>query len=126
MRIRPIPQEGTHVELYVGSLSPTDARDSQESILRRLQRTAAVDSIEVVVTGDHICPETVAASTEGGAVLLETLEAYGIVDREFISEKPFRVRYSLTERGHSLEPVIREMESWGKQHLTEGAHDSRP
>jgi DNA-binding HxlR family transcriptional regulator len=57
---------------------------------------------------------------------LETLEGYGIVDREIVSEKPFRVRYSLTERGHSLEPVIREMEAWGTEHLTEGARDSRP
>jgi DNA-binding HxlR family transcriptional regulator len=51
---------------------------------------------------------------------LETLEGYGIVDREIVSEKPFRVRYSLTERGRSLEPVIREMETWGTEHLTEG------
>jgi hypothetical protein len=76
MRIRPVPDDGTHVELYVRSLSPTDARDSQESILQRLQRTDAVDSIEIVVTGDRICPETVAASTEIGSVLLEKFERF--------------------------------------------------
>jgi hypothetical protein len=76
MRIRPVPHEGTHVELYVRSLSPTDTRGSQESTLRRLQRTDAVDSIEVIVTGDRICPETVAASTEIGAALLEKFEQF--------------------------------------------------
>jgi hypothetical protein len=76
MRIRAVPNEGTHVELYVRTLSPTDARDSQESLLETLQQSAAVDSIEVVVTGDRICPETVAAGTEIGSALLEKFEQF--------------------------------------------------
>jgi DNA-binding HxlR family transcriptional regulator len=57
---------------------------------------------------------------------LETLEGHGIVDREIVSEKPFRVRYSLTGRGRSLEPVVREMETWGTEHLTQEARDALP
>ncbi|MFB6205374.1 MAG: HTH domain-containing protein [Haloglomus sp.] len=76
MRIRPVPPAGTHVELYVQSLSPTETRTSQESRLRKLQRSDAVDSVEVVVTGDRICPETVAATTEVGSVLLEKFEQF--------------------------------------------------
>jgi DNA-binding HxlR family transcriptional regulator len=48
---------------------------------------------------------------------LETLEERGLVDRRVISEKPFRVEYRLTDRGESLRPVIREMQSWGTRYL---------
>jgi DNA-binding HxlR family transcriptional regulator len=49
---------------------------------------------------------------------LENLEEHGLVVRDIVSEKPFRVEYSLTERGESLEPVITEMKSWGEDHLS--------
>lgn len=49
---------------------------------------------------------------------LEKLEEHGLVNRAIVSEKPFRVEYSLTERGRSLEPVITEMHRWGSDHLT--------
>ena len=48
---------------------------------------------------------------------LEDLQDHGLVDREVVNEQPFRVQYSLTERGASLEPVIREMAEWGREHL---------
>jgi DNA-binding HxlR family transcriptional regulator len=48
---------------------------------------------------------------------LEDLEDHGLVDRTVISEKPFRVEYSLTDRGQSLEPVISAMRTWGKEYL---------
>ena len=50
---------------------------------------------------------------------LDDLGEKGIVEREIISEKPFRVEYSLTDRGRSLEPVIVAMRDWGVEHLTE-------
>jgi len=54
---------------------------------------------------------------------LEDLEENQLVTREIISEKPFRVQYSLTEYGESLQPVIYAMRDWGKEYLTE-ADDS--
>jgi DNA-binding HxlR family transcriptional regulator len=48
---------------------------------------------------------------------LEHLEEHGLVDRTVVSEKPFRVEYTLTERGESLEPVITEMQAWGEEYL---------
>lgn len=48
---------------------------------------------------------------------LEDLEEKRIVDRAIVSEKPFRVEYSLTELGESLEPVIVELRDWGLEHL---------
>jgi DNA-binding HxlR family transcriptional regulator len=48
---------------------------------------------------------------------LSDLEETNLVDRNIISEKPFRVEYSLTERGRDLRPVIEAMEEWGSTHL---------
>nr|WP_245710011.1 helix-turn-helix domain-containing protein [Halopenitus malekzadehii] len=48
---------------------------------------------------------------------LEDLQENRLVEREIINEKPFRVQYSLTDHGRSLEPVIYAMRDWGVQHL---------
>jgi len=55
---------------------------------------------------------------------LEDLQDNGLVEREVISEQPFRVQYSLTERGAALETVIEAMRDWGQSHLTEPAEES--
>jgi DNA-binding HxlR family transcriptional regulator len=55
-------------------------------------------------------------------VLSDSLEDLGdkrLVERDIISEKPFRVQYSLTEHGQSLQPVIFALRDWGLEHLTE-------
>ncbi|QIB74421.1 helix-turn-helix transcriptional regulator [Halogeometricum borinquense] len=41
------------------------------------------------------------------AVSLQTLEDYDVVDREIVSERPFRVEYSLTQQGLAFESIIR-------------------
>ena len=48
---------------------------------------------------------------------LEDLQEKQLVDRKVISEQPFRVQYSLTPRGESLEDVIMEMAEWGQNNL---------
>jgi len=48
---------------------------------------------------------------------LKDLEERGLVDREVVSDRPFRVVYDLTARGEALAPVIRAMVSWGSEHL---------
>ncbi len=48
---------------------------------------------------------------------LDDLQDGGIVERDVISEKPFRVEYSLTERGEDLEGVVAAMHDWGERHL---------
>jgi DNA-binding HxlR family transcriptional regulator len=55
---------------------------------------------------------------------LDDLEENQLVDREIVSEKPFRVQYSLTQYGESLEPVIGAMEQWGKEYLTDPENGS--
>ena len=56
---------------------------------------------------------------------LEDLQENGLVDREVVNEQPFRVQYSLTGRGASLEPVIAAMAEWGREHLKPPADGQR-
>ncbi|WP_435362279.1 winged helix-turn-helix transcriptional regulator [Haloarchaeobius sp. DFWS5] len=48
---------------------------------------------------------------------LSEMERLGLVERRIVSDRPFRVQYSLTERGRDLEPVIDSMAQWGEKHL---------
>jgi len=54
---------------------------------------------------------------------LLNLEQNGLVDRAIVSEKPFRVEYSLTDRGASLQPVTGAMLAWGLEWLGEPLDD---
>jgi len=49
---------------------------------------------------------------------LTTLEEHGLIERVVVSEKPVRVRYSLTDRGRELEPALAALVEWGRDHLT--------
>jgi len=46
---------------------------------------------------------------------LDDLAEKEIVERRVVSDRPFRVEYSLTDRGASLEPVIDAMAAWGRR-----------
>lgn len=48
---------------------------------------------------------------------LRDLEEAGLVNRIIISDRPFRVRYELTERGKELKSVFLEMEKWGRKYI---------
>ena len=48
---------------------------------------------------------------------LTTLEDHDLIERVVVSEKPVRVRYSLTDRGRGLEPVLESMIDWGRENL---------
>ncbi len=48
---------------------------------------------------------------------LRELEAAGIVQRTVYPEVPPKVEYSVTERGLSLEPVLKTMLDWSKNYL---------
>jgi len=49
---------------------------------------------------------------------LKELEDDGIVLRIAYGEVPPRVEYSLTEKGHALLPIFKEMCNWSKQYGT--------
>ena len=46
---------------------------------------------------------------------LRQMENDGIIHREVYPVVPPKVEYSLTELGHSLEPVIEVMKKWGQE-----------
>jgi DNA-binding HxlR family transcriptional regulator len=48
---------------------------------------------------------------------LRELEQDGLVHREIYREVPPRVEYSLTELGHTLQPLLESMQEWTKQHM---------
>ena len=48
---------------------------------------------------------------------LKDLEHAGIVAREVYPETPVRIEYSLTEKGRSLEPIMKEIEHWSHSWL---------
>jgi DNA-binding HxlR family transcriptional regulator len=50
---------------------------------------------------------------------LKDLENQGIVKREVFPETPVRIEYSLTEKGLSLEPLLRDIEKWSQAWLQE-------
>lgn len=45
---------------------------------------------------------------------LKDLEKQGIIKREVIPDTPVIINYSLTEKGHSMEPIIRDIENWSQ------------
>ena len=48
---------------------------------------------------------------------LKELEAEGIVERHVDGRGPVKVEYGLTDKGRALEPAVRALKSWAKQHL---------
>jgi len=50
---------------------------------------------------------------------LEDLRDHGVVKKEIIQESPKQVVYCLTDRGGSLEPVIRAMADWAHDHVAD-------
>ncbi len=46
---------------------------------------------------------------------LKELEAEGVVERHVYDEIPVRVEYRLTDKGHALEPVLRDLKSWANK-----------
>lgn len=46
---------------------------------------------------------------------LTDLERTGLVNRRVIPDNPPKVEYSLTEMGKTLQPLITELEKWGRE-----------
>lgn len=51
---------------------------------------------------------------------LKQLEAEGLLVRTVTQDRPTRVRYSLTEAGRALAPVLNELTDWGERYVRHG------
>ncbi len=54
---------------------------------------------------------------------LRTLQTDGYIKREIFAEVPPRVEYKLTDRAHSLFPIINQLIQWAKDHMDEILYD---
>src|SRR3954468_4107400 len=50
---------------------------------------------------------------------LQELEAEGVVERRVLEGSPVRVEYSLTPKGRALEPSLRALKEWARQHVSD-------
>lgn len=50
---------------------------------------------------------------------LKRLEAEGIVEKEAYQKNPVRYSYSLTQKGHDLKPLMKEMINWALKYKGE-------
>lgn len=49
---------------------------------------------------------------------LRNMEENGLLTREVFPEVPPRVEYTLTDLGHSMEPILDAMDKWGTEYKT--------
>jgi len=67
------------VELFVRSLEPGPGRSRQEAIVERVQsldRAGEIETVDLYVTGDCVCPNATAAATDIGQLLLERVQRF--------------------------------------------------
>ncbi len=48
---------------------------------------------------------------------LRELEAHGVIARKVYVQVPPKTEYSLTDMGHSLEPILWAMHDWAEEHM---------
>jgi DNA-binding HxlR family transcriptional regulator len=48
---------------------------------------------------------------------LKELEAEGVVERRVLDGAPVRVEYSLTAKGRALEPALKALKDWAREHV---------
>lgn len=70
-----------------------------------------------MMDGNSRFGEIQAATGVSGKVLsdrLKSMEQEGLITREVIPETPVVIKYALTEKGKSLEPVLKDIEDWSQ------------
>lgn len=81
-------------------------------VLYTLSSRASIRYVELKEEIPDISPKML-------SLTLKTLEADGYVARTVYAEVPPRVEYRLTERAHTLLPIINQLIQWAKQHMDE-------
>ena len=71
-----------------------------------------------LLRGTHRFSEIQSAIGISGKVLserLKELEQLEIIKREVIPDTPVMILYSLTDKGHSMEPILKTIENWSQE-----------
>jgi DNA-binding HxlR family transcriptional regulator len=79
------------------------------------QRWSGLIIYQLLNGGPQRFSEIEASLPISGRVLsdrLKDLEQFGIVKRDVFPETPVRIEYSLSEKGHALQPVLKSIEKW--------------
>ena len=95
---------------------PTICPKFEKAILLLSQRWTALVIYQLLL-GPQRFNEIQSAVGISGKVLsdrLKELENELVVKREVIPETPVIIEYSLTEKGHSMEPILRAIENWSQ------------
>ena len=70
-----------------------------------------------LMSGSHrfnIIQSSIGISGKVLSARLKDLEQQGIIVRDVIPETPVIIEYSLTEKGYSLGPILKEIENWSQ------------
>lgn len=95
---------------------PTICPKFEKAISLLSQRWTAL-VIYQLLQGTHRFSEIQSAIGISGKVLserLKELEQLEIVNREVIPDTPVMIQYSLTEKGNSMAPILKTIESWSQ------------
>ncbi|MCM3317892.1 helix-turn-helix transcriptional regulator [Rummeliibacillus stabekisii] len=95
---------------------PTICPKFEKAISLLSQRWTAL-IIYQLLTGPQRFNEIQTSIGISGKVLsdrLKDLETQDIIKREVIPETPVIIEYSLTEKGQSMESILREIENWSQ------------
>ncbi|MEL7038192.1 MAG: helix-turn-helix domain-containing protein [Cyanobacteria bacterium J06592_8] len=97
-----------------------------EFVLDRVGSKWSLQILRELFRGSRRTHELVEAlpgiSTKTLTLRLRQLEEYGLVKRTVYAEIPPRVEYSLTEKGHELQPVIEALQQVGQQWLQQQSY----
>lgn len=100
---------------------PTICPKFEKAISLLSQRWTALVIYQLLL-GTQRFSEIQSAIGISGKVLsdrLKELEHQDIVKREVIPETPVIIEYSLTEKGRSIEPILRTIETWSQDWVKE-------
>ena len=80
------------------------------------QRWTALILYQLMTGPQRFCTMTDKLGVSGKTLTerLKDLEKQGFVIRNVYPETPVRIEYSITEKGMSLTPIMKEIENWSK------------
>ncbi|WP_318614766.1 winged helix-turn-helix transcriptional regulator [Sporosarcina sp. YIM B06819] len=87
------------------------------------QRWTALILYQLMAGPQRFCTMTDKLGVSGKTLTerLKDLEQQGFVIRDVYPETPVRIEYSLTEKGMSLTPIMKEIENWSSMWIEQEA-----